>query len=478
MKRFYFSYAGKGTVSPGVWKTASEVVKEAGKDLKLEDHLDRRFAVAALHQLGEHASSQVDALGLATGDEDPGVRYWATATVANLGTKFGYDVIDQHEKLAERLKDSDCGVRCYAAIAIAFIGSVQSESVLPYSDDLMGLLEDSDPQVRIEATKALAEILEDDGLEEIATILMKSLKKKKDKKKEEPIFKASSAEALGYVGAAGLPFVKDLKRAMKDDYAMVRKAAAQAIGCLGIEAMKEGCVDISKLADSDPDAAVRAAAERSLAQMDLAEALDHSDKIFRAWAVARLAGKGPKATKPLLDKLGELLSDKYSKVRERAAYALGDLGHASDEFVPKLLKIALNDKDPETRVTALKAAVKIDQNGAKAIAPDIPKSLKHEKVAVRKSAVQCLSALGIDAIAQAVDINEALLDEDIDVRIEAAKCIKNMGKPACRVAGANLGDRALNDEDATVRRMCASVLYEFYLATKFGLPRDKPKGVP
>jgi len=465
MKRFYYSYNGKT-----VWKTASEVTAAAGKDINHDDYLNRRFAVAALHELhkqaGDNANVHEEVPGLVgvLDDEDSGVRYWAMATIASLGS---HAIFDYCETMANKLKDSDSGVRTYACIALGVVGH-ECDAAFDYIPDLQEAIEDSDPQVRIEATKALAEMIEAEDLDEVAQTLLTSLKDRRF-----PIFRASAAEALGELGDAGLLYLTDLINALNDKYACVREAASKSLGNLGIVAMKDACVKIASLAQSDPAAGVRTAASHSLEQLDLGEALEHEDAGFRAWAAERVSAAGPKIATLHLVKLGVLLEDEDPKVRYWSAWALSDVGEPALQYLDTLLGHAVTDPDPQARVGAMKACVKLDQGKAKEIRADITPTLKHKEVAFRISAAECLKALGADAISEGSAVNEILRDEDPGVRVAAVYAILNMGKQAVRVCGDNLGECSRTDEDHDVRKWSAFVLHEFGLGARYGAPARK-----
>lgn len=465
MKRFYFLYDGKG-----VWKTSSEVTAAAGKDLKHADYLNRRFAAAAMHELhkqtGEAAQVKTELEGLVEllEDDDSGVRYWAMATIASLPSKA---VADYCEAMAGKLKDKDAGVRTYAAIGLAGVGHV-CDAAFDYIPDLVDALEDSDPQVRIEATKAIAEMVEAEDLDETAAAHLTSLKDRRF-----PIFRASAAESMGALGEAGLPFVADLKNALNDTYPRVREAAAKALGQLGLEAMKDTCVELANIAQNDPEMYVRTAASIALDQMNLSEALDHEASSYRAWAAEMLVNKGHKYSAPLRDQLGELLKDADGKVRYWCAEALGDVPEAASDYLPALLLGAVNDADPDARVTATKACVKLNQGEAKKIGPDITPTLTHEDPAFRRSAARCLGALGADALPQAPALNERLVDEDPEVRLATVRAIQNMGKQAARACGPNLGECSRTDTDHDVRKWSAYLLHELGLAARYGAPDRK-----
>lgn len=466
MKRFEFHYVGKK-----VWKTADEVVAAASQDLKKEDYLDRRFAIAALCQLSSHPAAQTATadVALALSDEDVGVRYWAANTLIGLSNAEGSDITAHHKVVATAFKDKDPGVRCYAAVAMVRIAAVETESAVPYMKDFVAALKDSDPQVRIEATKLLVEILDVEDLAETAASHVEALKDRR-----QPMFRASAAEALGLLGGAGLPHIPELIIALEDKYAKVRAAAAKALGCLGIEALRQTSPLLVGLVNSDMDADVRNAAAQALDMVDLAEGLQHNDPELRAWAAERAVSSGGKVLQLHITRFGEMLKDTYGKVRSRVATALGDLGDLAREYVPDLLENALADPDGDSRVAATKALVKIEPRALRESDPPSYETmstfLKHDDAVIRKSAAECLGAMGSDAKSEGISLDAALCDEDASVRLAVVKALFNMGKSGVRTAGVNLGKAAKTDTCFDVRKMAAFALYEFNLAIRFGLP--------
>jgi HEAT repeat protein len=499
MKRFYFHYAGRYE-----WKTADQVVEAASIDIKKEekrllkevpstkqefaaclgeddglkrwekakvvqDYVDRRFAAAALCQLSSNpaAQSATADVAAALADEDAGVRYWAAHALIGLGSVEGSDLSEHHEVVATAMKDKDPGVRCAAAIALAMIAEEETENVIKHMEDIVAALKDSDPQVRIETTRLLVALLEDEELAETATTHVEALRDRR-----QPIFRASAAEALGLLGGAGLPYVPDLITALQDNYAKVRAAAAKALGCLGVEALKQTCPMLVGLVNSDMDVDVRNAAAEALTMVDLNEALHHADAEFRAWATDRALALGTRELKLHIARFGEMLKDHSGKVRCRVAQALGAVGDSAKDYVQGLLENALEDADAESRVAATKALVKVDPRSLResGCTGPIAAFLKHDNVAYRKSAAECLGAIGSDAKQEAVLMDEALCDEDASVRLAVARALFNMGKFAVKTCGVNLGKAAKTDKDSDVRKSAAFALYEFNLGVRFGLP--------
>jgi HEAT repeat protein len=120
----------------------------------------------------------------------------------------------------------------------------------------------------------------------------------------------------------------------------------------------------------------------------------------------------------------EALEHKEPRVREQAALALGEIGHASS--VEPLLR-AKKDKESIVRTAAIMALAKITQEEK----PDIRRlleALKHEEPSVREQAIRTLGEMGRpEAI---MPITLALKDKDSLVRVAAAEAMgKILGAP-------------------------------------------------
>lgn len=147
----------------------------------------------------------------------------------------------------------------------------------------------------------------------------------------------------------------------------------------------ESAAALSKSAESDPDAKVRAAALVAIAQVapsaDTAEAaqkaLGDTDPAVRLVAAVRLRQLGKEAA-TAADSLASALSDADERVRSAAAEALVKIG---GESVPALIA-----------------------------------QLKAEEVHARQLAVACLSRLAADASSALPGLKERLKDDDVTVR--------------------------------------------------------------
>ncbi|MEH2163980.1 MAG: HEAT repeat domain-containing protein [Nostoc sp.] len=158
-------------------------------------------------------------------------------------------------------------------------------------------------------------------------IAQKAAKILKDKSVDKDV-RSSAASALGNLGEAAKPYVKDILDFLKDKSvdSYVRSSAASALGNLG-EAAKPYVKDILDfLKDEFVDSIV----------------------IYRA---AEALGNLGEAAKPYVKDIADILKDKSvdSNVRSGAAVALGNLGEAAKPYVKDILDF-LKDKSVDSTV--------------------------------------------------------------------------------------------------------------------------------
>jgi HEAT repeat protein len=121
-----------------------------------------------------------------------------------------------------------------------------------------------------------------------------------------PADRARAARNLGRLGWLAREALPALVRALDDEDAKVREAAAQAVGQMGAEALPA-----------------------------LGGMLGHDDKYVRRHAVWALGKLGPPA-RPALGELARALKDADPRTASGAAQALGNLGAAGAAAVPPL----------------------------------------------------------------------------------------------------------------------------------------------
>jgi HEAT repeat protein len=278
---------------------------------------------------------------------------------------------------------------------------------------IMAAVDDVYPQVQALAFDKLTKYeLKNLNKKQAEKIAKKTANLLKDKKVDSSV-RSSAAWALGNLGDAAKPYVKDIAALLKDekidDY--VRGSAAEALGNLG-DAAKPYVKDIAALLkDEKVDSFVRS-------------------------RVAEVLGNLGDAAKPYAEDILALLKEEkvYSLTRNRAAEALGNLGDAAKPYVEDILALLKDEKvDSDIRSGA---AIALGNLGhiAKPYLKDIVAILKDENVDsdVRASAAQALGNLGNVAKPYVKDILAFLKDENINsrVRYSAAKGLANLGDTA------------------------------------------------
>ncbi len=236
-------------------------------------------------------------------------------------------------------------------------------------------------------------------------IAQKAAKILKDKTIDSGV-RSSAASALGNLGEAAKPYVKDIADILKDKTvdSIIRRGAASALGNLG-EAAKPYVKDIL---DFLKDKTV--------------------DKYVRRGAASALGNLG-EAAKPYIKDIADILKDKTvdSGVRSGAAEALGNLGEAAKPYVKDILDF-LKDKtvDSGVRSGAASALGNLGE-AAKPYIKDIADILKDKTVDsyVRSGAASALGNLGEAAKPYLKDILDFLKDKTVDsyVRSGAAEAL-------------------------------------------------------
>ncbi|ACC81045.1 HEAT repeat domain-containing protein [Nostoc punctiforme] len=269
----------------------------------------------------------------------------------------------------------------------------------------------------------------------------------KDKSVDSDV-RSSAAVALGNLGEAAKPYVKDILDILKDKSVdiNVRSSAAEALGNLG-EAAKPYVKDILDiLKDKSVDSDVRSGAAKALGNLgeaakpyvkDILDFLkDKSvDSYVRSDAAEALGNLG-EAAKPYVKDILDFLKDKSvdKDVRSGAAEALGNLGEAAKPYVKDILDF-LKDKsvDKDVRSGAAEALGNLGE-AAKPYVKDILDILKDKSVDsyVRSGAAEALGNLGEAAKPYVKDIADILKDKSVDsnVRYGAASALGNLGEAA------------------------------------------------
>jgi len=170
---------------------------------------------------------------------------------------------------------------------------------------------------------------------------------------QDPIVRKEAAEALGCIGTEAATAIPALTRTLGDEKRWVRNAAAWALGQIGSEA-----IPALVQALEDQDASKRVAASWGLGYIGseakeaipaLVKALGDGDETVcqaAAWALGEIGS----AAVPTLTQILEN-EDLAANLREFAAIALGHAGTEAEEAIPNLI-LALEDESEEVRTGA------------------------------------------------------------------------------------------------------------------------------
>ncbi|MBW4571430.1 MAG: HEAT repeat domain-containing protein [Tolypothrix carrinoi HA7290-LM1] len=317
-------------------------------------------------------------------------------------------------------------------------------------DGIVAALDDGYPQVQKLAFDKLAGY-EAQDLKAVPKkpedIAQKAAKILKDKTVDSDV-RASAASALGNLGDAAKPYVKDIADILKDKTvdSSVRSSAADALGNLG-DAAKPYVKDIADiLKDKTVDSSVRSSAADALGNLgdaakpyvkDILDILKDKnvESNVRVYAASALGNLGD-AAKPYVKDIADFLKDKNvdPNVRASAASALGNLGDAAKPYVKDIADF-LKDKNVESNVRVYAASALGNLgDAAKPYVKDIADFLKDKNVEsdVRASAASALGNLGDAAKPYVKDIADFLKDKNVesDVRASAASALGNLGDAA------------------------------------------------
>ena len=260
--------------------------------------------------------------------------------------------------------------------------------------------------------------------------------------------RGSAAQALGNLGQAAQPYLKDILNFIKDEKVnvYVRGSAAVAFGNLGKTAQPyhKDIADILK--DKKAEAYVRGSAAVALGKLgasaqpylqDILHFLkdEDVDVYFRGFAAQALGNLG-EITPPYLQEVADILKDEKvnAEVRGFVAQALGNLGASAEPYLKDILNF-LKDRNVDTGIRGF-AAEALGNLGASAQLhlKDILEFLKDESVKsyVRRFAAPALENLGEAAQPYLQDILNLLRDERVeaDIRGSAAIALSNLKEAA------------------------------------------------
>jgi HEAT repeat protein len=258
-----------------------------------------------------------------------------------------------------------------------------------------------------------------------------------------------AAEALGDIGNAAVP---GLVAALEQSDWKVRKFAAIGLGELDrIDEVASVVTALGNhLADAHPD--VRDRSAWALGEIEHPSAVEPLVRAFHdsdARVRTRIAWALGEIEHPsAVDALVAALKDSDAAVREKSVWALGEI--ESDLAVEGLVPL-LGDADPKVRRQVAWALGEIESAAA---VPALVQSLTDTEITVRRQAAWALGEIehpsAVDALCR------ALADNDAQVRRTAAWALGEIEDPSA----IDELRAAANDENAEVRRAVAHALRE------------------
>ncbi len=151
----------------------------------------------------------------------------------------------------------------------------------------------------------------------------------------------------------------------------------------------------------------------------------NSDVCYRAAQALGILGN---TSEPVLQGLLALLIDKAPGVRSSAAQALGILGNTSEPVLQGLLALLTDDKAPGVRSSAAQALGKLE-NTSEPVLQGLLALLTNKDSSVRSSAAQALGKLGNTSEPVLQGLLALLTNKDSSVRSSAAQALGKLGIP-------------------------------------------------
>jgi HEAT repeat protein len=437
---------------------ATAAAPDLRHSLEDEDALVRQESALSLGLIG--IQEAVPDLEKALKDEDPGVRALATVSLSWLNLDKAKAGIGS---LRDGLGHTNPRIRLESALALGRLGPPAKVAV----GDLVGALKDGDNSVQVAAASALT-LLDPKKAQTTVSILREGLKH------ENVVLRREGAQGLLRLGSAAKEAVPDLLKCVQDEDYLVTVSAAEALGLLAPEKAKETAVPVlAKWLDrSDPS--IRIAVAGGLGRMGglsksavsaLCNTLVDKNPEVRFSALFALGQIGPgaqdavcsllKAVKDSETRVGvqaitSLILIDLNKMRQAkgivlpvllkgleqsdvstrfaALTDLGFLGPEAKSAVPAIVQ-AMQDKEPQIRLSAAFSLMVIDPNKAKGAAiPVLIEALKSPLPDIRKNAAISLRQLGPDARQAIPALTEVLGDDDVRVHTAAADALVSISQ--------------------------------------------------
>ena len=446
-----------------VRRAAIKSLRRVATPQQLAPHMARHLADAdpsvvlpALHTLADMREDAVPLL-LAALDE-PKARYWAAVAAAEIGP----DAAATAEKLTDLAANGELDERMQAIFALAAIG----EPAAAAAPTLVEALAGREDMLQFAAAFALGKLRAQAGVEPLTRTAAST----------DPFLAAVASWALAQIrpddAALVAAAIEKLRAGLASADATVRAGSVNGLADLAPDAdadtQKTLATAFAGLLD-DPDPTVGTAAGAALVRLgDAAEAairgqlgdeatrirgleilaaqgeaaaplvpemvtaLGDDDAACASEAAVALAAVGPAAAAAVPTLRGLLGGETPAPVRYAAMYALGRIGAAAKEAVPRLLELSRSDDELEATV-AVWAALKIqpdDRSLFESAIPRLQKALLAEEELARLEAAVSLGDIG-PAAAAAAPALELLAEDDPSrsVRAAAAAALEKLRGP-------------------------------------------------
>jgi HEAT repeat protein/CheY-like chemotaxis protein len=233
-------------------------------------------------------------------------------------------------------------------------------------------------------------------------------------KDEDAIVRSAAARALGRLQDRRA--VEPLIQMLRDVIPPVRAMAAEALGKLGDRQAVDWLVAL--LRDSDP--LVRSNASRSLEKLGWRPGTD-CQRVLQILAVGnqrQIVALGADAIEPLL----EMLQTGPPYKQLEAVKALGEI--YEPRVIPALLQ-ALKKNSPAVRIAALEA---LEHNADPSVYPEVERLLRDSNANVRSAAVESAARCG--GVQAVPPLMRLLKDSSWEVRRDTAKALGFLGQGA------------------------------------------------
>lgn len=353
--------------------------------------------------------------------------------------------------LGLRLKDQDPAVRTDAATKLAALGPRAAAAIPQLSDALV----DSVASVRHAVLTAFANMgpRAADAAGTVSILLGY----------DEMETQVMCADALAKIGNAAAS-VAPLNRALNDDEGPVRAECARVLGGFGPASLL-AVPRLTRLADTDTSAEVRAAAKEALDKIapaqgraqKVAAGLKSKDTETRLATATMLAEMG-RSGRGAIPSLVRAFHDPDAGVRFAAATSAAQMAPDSVSVRKGVLAIVTNPQEDRIERAKLARVAMESHLPLDAGVPALATQSKSTDLLVRKGAVVILGLVRpvTDGAVQA--LIAALGDESADVRGLSAEALGGIGKEA-QAAIPSLDHLMKTDHDPAVRNFASSAYY-------------------